>query len=650
MRFLVLGPLLIRGNGRDIFIRSPKQRLLLAVLLCHRNQVVSVDRLIDALWPDGPPKAPVKDVQVLVHRLRRALGDDDRIASVGSGYRLLAELDEIDAAVFERFSEDGRHAATTGAIELATEQLRSALELWRGVPFGDVGYSPALRGEQGRLEELRLAVLEERVDADLSLGRHRELVAELTVQVAENPTRERFRGQLMLALYRSGRQAEALETYRKGRRVLVEELGVEPGTALQELHATILAADPVLEPAALVPARPATPPTQPATVVPALLPRDVADFTGRDQDVVRLQNLLRPCAGRPAVPVVTVCGAPGAGKTALAVHVAHALLEEFPDGQLFIDLAGTSGRPADPYQALERLLRALGVNPGLLERPDEAVDVYRSRLGGRRLLLVLDDAASPAQVRPLLPGTAGPAVLVTSRCPMATLEGAARVPLGMLPMDDSVRMLGRVSGPGRVAEEPDAAAEIVRACGHLPLAIRIAGCRLAARPHWSLHRLAARLSAGPGRLDELAVDDLAIREVVAHSFEVLDQDVSVAVGQLIQHGEAELTAGSAASLLGCDEVSAEEFLDTLVERHLLEITGTDGQGIATYRWSDLVHLFGRECHGGELPHGRSVLPGSRPHPTRIRASSLCSSPESRSPSTEHDQRGASDVHHIPKPP
>ena len=600
MRFLVLGPLLVRGNGREIFIGSPKQRLLLAVLLCHRNQLVSVDHLIDALWENDPPKAPVKDVQVLVHRLRRALGDDDRIASVGSGYRILARPDEIDAAAFERFSENGRHAATTGAIEQATEQLRSALKLWRGVPFGDVGYSPSLRAEQGRLEELRLAVLEERVDADLSLGKHRELVAELAVLVAEHPTRERFRGQLMLALYRSGRQAEALETYRDGRRVLVEELGVEPGTALQELHATILAADPVLEPAVLVSPRPATPPAQSAAVAPALLPRDVADFTGREPDVVRLRELLRPGSSHPAVPVVTVYGAPGTGKTALAVHVAHALLEEFPDGQLFVDLAGASGSPADPYRALERLLRALGADSGLPERPDERVDVYRSRLGGRRLLLVLDDAASPAQVRPLLPGTAGPAVLVTSRRPMATLEGAVRVPLGTLPMEDAVRLLGRVAGPDRVAEEPDAAAEIVRVCGHLPLAIRIAGCRLATRPHWSLCRLAARLSAGPGRLDELAVDDLELREVVAHSFAALDQDASVAFDQLIQHGQTEFTARSAASQMGCDEASAEEILDALVESHLLEVTRANGQSMTAYRWSNLVRLLGRDCHGGEL--------------------------------------------------
>ncbi|MGH3713677.1 MAG: BTAD domain-containing putative transcriptional regulator [Micromonosporaceae bacterium] len=606
MKFLVLGPLLIRGNGREILISSPKQRLLLAVLLCHRNQLVSVDCLVDALWPDAPPKVPVKDVQVLVHRLRRALGDEDRIVSLSSGYRILARSEEIDSAMFERFSENGRHAASTGAIEQATEQLRSALELWRGVPFGDVGYSPTLRSEQRRLEERRLAVLEERVDADLSLGRHRELVAELTVLVAENPTRERFRGQLMLALYRCGRQAEALETYREGRRVLVEELGVEPGTALRELHATILAADPVLEPAVLVFPRPATPPVQPAAVAPALLPRDVADFTGREQDVVRLRELLRPGTGHPAVPVVTVYGAPGTGKTALAVHVAHELLGEFPDGQLFLDLAGSSGRPADPYRALERLLRALGADSGLPEGPDERVDVYRSRLGGRRLLLVLDDAASPAQVRPLLPGTAGPAVLVTSRRPMATLEGAVRVPLGTLPTEDAVRMLGRVASPDRVAEEPVAAAEIVRVCGHLPLAIRIAGCRLATRPHWSLDRLAARLSAGPGRLGELAVDDLELRDVVAHSFAELDQDASVAFGQLIRYGPAQFTAGSAAAQMGCDEASAEEILDALVESHLLEATGADGQGMPAYRWSNLVCLFGRDCQGGELPaHGLS---------------------------------------------
>lgn len=599
MRFLVLGPLLTRDNGREIFIQSAKQRLLLAVLLCHRNQLVSVDRLIDALWPNDPPKVPVKDVQVLVHRLRRALGDDERIANAGSGYRILVRPDEIDTAVFEGLTENGRLAAAAGAIERAAKQLHSALELWRGVPYGDVGYNPALRAERDRLEECRLAVLEERVEADLLLGRHRKLVAELTALVAENPTRERFRGQLMLALYRSGRQAEALETYRKGRRALVEELGVEPGTALQELHATILAADPVLEPAAQVSTRSAGPSTQPATVVPALLPRDVADFTGRDQDVVRLRELLRPRAGHPAVPVVTVSGAPGAGKTALAVHVAHALLGEFPDGQLFVDLAGTSGRPADPYQVLERLLRALGVDSGCLEQPDERVDIYRSRFGGRRLLLVLDDAASSAQVRPLLPGTAGPAVLVTSRRRMATLEGAVRVPLGMLPMADAVRMLGMICGPDRVAEEPEAAAEIVRACGSLPLAIRIAGGRLATRPHWSLRRLAARLSTGPGRLDELAVDGLDVKTVVAHSVAALDQDFAVAFDQLMRHGQTEFTAGSAASQLGCDRTGAEEILEALVESHLLEATRADEQGMTAYRWSDMVRLFGRGGHRGE---------------------------------------------------
>ncbi|MGH3734847.1 MAG: NB-ARC domain-containing protein [Micromonosporaceae bacterium] len=314
--------------------------------------------------------------------------------------------------------------------------------------------------------------------------------------------------------------------------------------------------------------------------------------------MVRLRELLR--TEHRAVPVVTAYGAPGTGKTALAVHAAHALLAEFPDGQLFVDLAGASGRPVDPYCALERLLRALGAGAELPERPDERVDAYRSRLGGRRLLLVLDDAASPAQVRPLLPGTAGPAVLVTSRRPMATLEGAVRVPVGQLPTADAVRMLGKVAGPDRVAEEPEAAAEIVRICGHLPLAIRIAGSRLATRPHWTLHRLAARLSAGPGRVDELAVDDLELQEVVTRSFAMLERDVSVAFDQLVRHHQAEFTAGSAASLLGCDEGCAEEILEALVESHLLETTGTDRQGMGGYRWCDLIRRFGRECHGGEL--------------------------------------------------
>jgi DNA-binding SARP family transcriptional activator/Tfp pilus assembly protein PilF len=563
------------------------QRFLLALLLCHHSRIISVNRLVDLLWPDTPPRNGLNSLQLKISRLRQVLGDRSRIRYEPGGYRLVIAPGELDAQLFEGLATDGRSALAAGDAEKAAELLTNALDLWRGSAFAGVDDMPVVREEAARLEEERLAVLESRLEADLMAGRHSELVGELTQLCSRYPLREKFRGQLMLALYRSGRQADALQVYREAREQLADELGIDPGPELRKLEQAILLDDPTLAP---VPPE-AGPPVRPV-LRPAQLPRDIGTFTGRADEVGRLNSLLRK-----AEPVsMTVCvidGAAGIGKSALAIHVAHAAASAYPDGQIYLNLHGaTPGLvPLTSHEALLRLFRALDVKPSqpaFAGDAEEAAAYFRTVTAGRRLLVVLDDAASEAQVRPLLPGGAGCAVLITSRRVLSALDGATHLHLDTLGQDDAEALLAQLAGAQRVSAEAGASAEIVRLCGRLPLAIRVAGARISARPDRTLGGFAERLAGAHRRLDELEHADLAVRASFLLSLRQLTVEAIRIFRLLGLLAVAQIGSPAIAALTGLRSDRVEPALDSLVDAQL--VLGCGGR----YAMHDLVRLYSKE--------------------------------------------------------
>jgi DNA-binding SARP family transcriptional activator len=493
VEFRLLGPIEVWAAGRRVPVSSAQQRTLLAVLLLHANRVVPTERLVELLWGTAPPRTARSVVQVQVSGLRRLLRAEpgaDRLVFRWPGYLLRVEPGELDLEEFLRLTEQGREALGAGDAGTASRALSDALALWRGAAFKDLDL-PSLRERAARLEERRLSALEDRIDASLRLGRHAELVGELRTLTAAWPLQERLHGQLMLALHRVGDAADAAAVYRAFRERLVEQLGIEPSAALQRLYQELLSAGPA--------------------VVPRQLPPDIASFTGREAELARIERALLAAGGATGPPLGAIEGPAGIGKSALAIHAAHRLAGHFPDGQLYVDLQGARMglRPLAPLEVLGRFLRALGMRPGAIPGElEEAAAAFRSRVAGRRLLLVLDNARDLGQVAPLLPEAAGCAVLVTSRRKLAGLESACRVRLAVLGRRTALALLGRLAGGERVAAEPEAAAEVARCCGDLPLALRIAGARLAARPRWPVRALAERLADERRRLDELELAEV----------------------------------------------------------------------------------------------------------------------------------------------
>jgi DNA-binding SARP family transcriptional activator len=505
LEFAILGPLEVRVGGTLVPVGGPRQRALLALLLCHANHVVSRDQLIDELLADQQAGQAERMLRVQISRLRHALADGSgacRVAARPPGYLLLVEPGELDLQVFEERVAAGRCALQQGDPGQAAELLGEAEALWRGRPLADLEFEPFARFEIQRLRELRLLVAENRIEAELALGHHAPLCPQLGQLVAEHPLRERLRGQLMLALYRSGRQADALDTYRAGRSLLVEELGVEPGPELSQLHDRVLAADPGLDtpaPAATALALHSAP-----VIVPRELPADVSAFTGRAAELAELDLLVPRLDGEMkggapgAVAISALAGTAGVGKTALAVRWAHRAAGQFPDGQLYVNLRGyDSDQPLTASEALAGFLRALGVADGEIPQAEaERAARFRSVVSGRRLLVVLDNAATAQQVRPLLPGTPSVLVVVTSRDSLAGLvvrDGAHRLDLGLLPAADAVALLTTLIGE-RAEADPVAAGTLARLCARLPLALQVAAELAADRPGTPLAELATELA------------------------------------------------------------------------------------------------------------------------------------------------------------
>lgn len=597
MEYRVLGPVEVRHSGRTVDLGGGKQRALLAVLLMHAGQVVSVDRLLDVLWDGRPPSTAVTQLQGLVSRLRRTLavddGDPTRLLTRPPGYVLEVAPGEVDLHDFEQLVDAAHQQMATGEMGAAADRLRAALSLWRGPPLGGVDIAELVEVEVPRLQEHRLSALEDRIEADLAVGRHAELIAEVRALVAAHPFRERLRGQLMIALYRAGRRAEALAAYRQGGAVLAEELGLDPGAELRRLEQMILTADSSLD-LAVAPEAAEGAPT--SVIGPAQLPPDITDFAGREKQVAQVCDLLagKP-AQRPPAVVVAIAGQAGVGKTTLAVHVAHRIRDRFPDGQLYVNLRGNECRRLDPGDVLARFLRALGVDGAAIpETTEERSHLFRSRLDGLRVLLVLDNAASEAQVRPLLPAGRSCAVLVTSRSRPAGLEGIRLVDLDVFDAEQAVALMSRLAGRDRVTAEAQAAEQILRLCGYLPLAVRVAGARLAIRPHWSLRRLADVLADEHRRLDELRVGDLDVRASLALSYAGLDDQARRGLRLLGMLDVPDFTSWAAAALLDTSQQRAEVLVDALADAQLLDVVGEDATGQFRYRFHDLARVYARE--------------------------------------------------------
>jgi DNA-binding SARP family transcriptional activator len=594
LEFGILGTLEVRRNGKQVHITAPKQLTLLALLLLHRNQVVPVERLIDEIWESRPPETARNILHSLVLRLRRLLAsperdhDEIKLMTRPPGYILLLEANQLDLCRFEELATLGRHALKRGEYGKAAGLMRDALALWRGPPLADVCATPLLTAVTVRLNESRLLVLEERIDADLKRGEFETVMGELLELVAEYPLREQFWHHLMLAAYWSGRRGEALDAYRQARTRFVEELGLEPATQLRELQAAILRDDPSLLPP-VSPRGPffASPPRQ--------LPPDIVDLTGRDEHVKSLFSLLtRDNADRAAVDSIVV-GMGGIGKTALAVRVAHRVSEHFPDGQLYADLHGIGLHPALPQDVLSQFLRALGVDrTDISDDLDERAAMFRSQIARSRVLMILDNARDEAQVMPLLPGNTRCGVLVTSRNRLLGLECSQRIELDVLAEGHAIDLLARIAGRGRIAAEPEAARELAGRCGGLPLALRIAGARLASRPDWRLCQFAARFADEHRRLDQLAHDNLGVRASFAASYARLDP-VAQRLFRLLGLIEApDFPSRAGAALLNVDVADAEEILDRLVDAHLLGVGGRDRGGQTRYRFHDLIRVYARE--------------------------------------------------------
>ncbi|MEU9087362.1 BTAD domain-containing putative transcriptional regulator [Streptomyces sp. NPDC048357] len=603
-QFRLLGPVEAWRDEGQLTIAGRKPRALLAALLLERGQVVSAETLIDRVWGDSPPDSARTLVQTYVWALRRALGDV--IESRPAGYRIRVAPAGTDRDRFAELAAQGSEAAADGRHVEAAALFTQGLGLWRGPALGGIG--GALGVAAAGLDEERLAVMEQRAQAQLDAGTPVDL-AELQALVAAHPTRERARGHLMLALHRAGRHAEALEVFAQGRQALADELGVEPGPELQALHVSILRAsgDATCHTSALTAECGGEAGSEhgdsvpEAVPVPALLPPATADFTARARPLAELVRHLVGAGGdtsstRTALPVCVVSGTGGVGKSALAVEAAHRTAGAYPDGHLYADLSGATA-PATPEEVLARFLRALGrpVPDGLHER----VDLYRTTLAGRRMLLVLDDAGSEAQVRPLLPGAASCAVLVTSRSRLPALTGAHRIELDVLGPAEAVALLAGVAGAERVAAEPAAAQRIARLCGHLPLALRTAGARLATRRHWTLRTMVERLSDEHRRLDELAVGDIAVRASVALSYEALDDQARRAFRLLGALGVPDFAPWLVTALLDTDPRTADDTVERLTDAHLLSVaSGGHGAGLR-YRLHDLHRVYAAERAAAE---------------------------------------------------
>jgi DNA-binding SARP family transcriptional activator/tetratricopeptide (TPR) repeat protein len=611
--FCILGPIVVRAAGVVRPVQRGKQRVLLAALLLNANRVVSLDEIAEVFWGFAPPPSARVTTQNYVVRLRKALADTggSRISTQVHGYLIHVGADELDVARFEALLGAARAAVRDSSWKRASAEASSGLSLWRGEPLADVDSETLAARDVPRLAELRLQALEIRIEADLHLGRHAEVIAELQRLIRDHPMRERLHGLLMLALYRDGRQAEALAAYQHVRRLLIHELGTEPGIVLQELHQQILAVDPasisrpgpelsqarvstVHQGAATVSSSPAR---RPARVVPRQLPTPVRHFVGRVDELATL-DILRDSVPASAGPVLAaITGTAGVGKSALALQWAHRATARFPDGQLYINLRGydPAGPPLDPLSAVRGFLESLGTPADAMPRePHAQAALYRSLLSGRRILVVLDNVRDAEQARALLPGTAGAMALITSRddlTGLAASEGAVRMPLPLLGAAESRRLLAEHVGADRIARNTETADELVDLCAFLPLALSIIGARAAGQPHLPLGTLVNQLRDARGRLDALCAGESSgdLRAIMSCSYQHLSESAARMFRLLGLHPGPDISAAAAASLAAVPAADAARLLNELTRTHLIT-----EHAPGRYTFHDLLRAYAAE--------------------------------------------------------
>ncbi|MFI9842544.1 BTAD domain-containing putative transcriptional regulator [Nonomuraea sp. NPDC051941] len=605
-----LGPLQVLAGDEPVRLAGQRRIGVLARLALDAGQAVNTERILTDIWGDGSAATAAKQLHIVISKLRQTLGPhatEEIIQTTPGGYRLALEPDHVDAHLFLSLAKRARTGQTQGADAL----FRQALRLWRGDPLAELA-APWARIEATRLEEEHLTVVEDHADLRLAAGDHHAVAVDLAAHVRAYPLRERPAAQLMLALYRGGRSSEALAVYQATRRIMVSELGIEPGAQLSRLHQAVLVKDPALD---------LTTPDQQvmlgAPYIPAELPADTHAFTARATEIQHLRDVLGQ-SGEPARgPSVTVIdGAGGIGKSALTVHVARGVADRFTDGVIYLNLHGSTPGldPLTPAQALRHLLRSLGLDGAAVPAdPGEAAARYRSLTAAGNLLVILDNARDVRQVRPLIPAGPGCKVLITSRDPLVTLDNAGHLHLGTLNAADAAALLSRLAGPDRVHAEPQAAERIVNLCGGFPLALRIVGARLAARPDWTLSGLEARLADATRRLDVLEYADLAVRASIAVSHHHLREeptghDAAHLLPLLALLGLPTHTPATTAALTGWTHRRAEAALERLLDARLLEPAGPD-----RYQFHDLVGLSARELALQDLAEEERTTAVRRAH-------------------------------------
>ncbi|MFE9601389.1 BTAD domain-containing putative transcriptional regulator [Streptomyces hokutonensis] len=630
VRFSVLGPVRAWHGEQELDLGSPQQRAVLAALLLRRGRPVALTELLDAVWGEEQPAASVSVLRTYVSRLRKVLEperdtseDPLLVVSVGDGYVVRLPNDALDLAMFEERVAEAKRLRAAGELSAAADLLHTALDGWQGAALAGVP-GPLAESESSRLNEEQLAALEVRLDLDVELGRHDEVIAELISLSGKHPLREQLCRLLMLALYRSGRQAEALETYRRTRSTLVAELGIEPGAPLQDLHDRILAADSSLAPplppsqdeqavspaaAPAVPSAETVPPTEAHAVRPAQLPADLPTFTGRDVELDGTRTLFPEGGNLPAAVVISAIGGmAGIGKTTLAVHWAHRIADLFPDGQLFINLRGfdPTGSIVTPEEAIRILIDALGVPPERIPAGLEAqTALYRSLLAERRVLVLLDNARDTDQVRPLLPGSPGCLVIVTSRNQLTGLvagDGAHPLRLNPLTPAEAHDFLARRLSARRLAAEPEAAQEIVTQCARLPLALAIVAARATAHPGFALSAIAEELRDCQGSLDAFTGNDITldVRAVFSLSYQALSAPAARLFRLLGLHSGPDISGPAAAALAGLPLRKTRGVLAELSRAHLL-IEHFPGR----YTLHDLLRVYAAErMRADETPQER----------------------------------------------
>jgi tetratricopeptide (TPR) repeat protein/DNA-binding SARP family transcriptional activator len=586
MRFRVLGPVEVDVDGRVLILRRRQTRCLLGVLLLDLNRRVATDRLAEQLWDGEPPGQARRIIQDHVWRIRTALAEAGaadqtcELVTVGDGYQLNAAPESVDAHRFRTLVDS---AATIPDPAQRADQLRRALDLWRG-PVLDQAASDWLRQRFcTELEERRLAAWEDLASDSLAVRREPAVLPELARMAVAYPGRERLVELYMRALHRVGRKAEALAVYARTRTYLAGEFGIEPGPALRDRHRAILRDEP-----------PAARPDPTGPKAPRQLPAAVGHFVGRTHELAALDAI----HDRSVVVIAAIDGMAGIGKTALAVHAAHRIADRYPDGQLFMDLRGHTQAmaPIEPAEALDHALRALGVpGPQIPASLDQRAALYRTRLADQRMLILLDNAAAESQVAPLLPGAPGCLVLVTSRRRLAGLDHTHTLSLDTLPVPDAVGLFVHTAGEGRLSDQPpELLAELADLCGRLPLAIRIAAARLRSHPTWQLSHLVERLREQQHRLGELAAGQRSVTAALDLSYQQLSPDQQRTYRLLALHPGTDIDPYATAALLDSTRAHAARMLDQLHDAHLL-LEPVAGR----YRFHDLIRGHAAHTAAGD---------------------------------------------------